>query len=147
MITKPEKRHFFTGYYAVAGKYPPELTQVRISSSAPHWWGGKIKVYVPEFVFRHFKAWKAGTWKGDYRTDYLKQLEELKASGVLATILAKLPNDSIFLCYERDVRECHRSYLTEFLVAHDLADVTEFQLPGAEKACACRTRVQLDFGM
>jgi hypothetical protein len=126
-------KKLFTGYFGAAKKYPTGTMQVRIASSGPSWWGAKLKSYQPKLVWRQFKAWKAGEWKGDGKADYMEQMDELAKTGELAKIIEVIPEQSILLCWEKDVCTCHRGWLLEYLVKNQLAEVSEFPLERKEK--------------
>jgi hypothetical protein len=140
-------KKLFTGYFGAAKKYPESALQVRIASMAPQWWGAKLKSYQPKLVWRSFKVWKQGLFKGDMKADYFEQMDLLKNTGELQTIIDSIPDQSILLCYEKDVCTCHRGWLLDYLVKNEMAEVSEFPLPPAEKremACGKVIKGQTD---
>ena len=132
-------KKLFTGYFAVAAKYTQDATQVRIASMYPRFWQAKIKTFQPLLVWRNFRMWKNGLFKGDGKADYAEQMDLMVKSGELQKILAGIPDGSILLCYEKEFCTCHRSWLAEYLVKNQLADISEFPLAPARAGLGVRS--------
>lgn len=117
----------FTGCYGHM-KHFAGRPLVRISWGAPRVKGLGL-IPMTTLAWANFKAWKAGAFIGDAlerRADYIKQLDELRASGQLQRIIEALPDNAVLLCWEGDPNDCHRSWLSDYLTQHGLADIKEF---------------------
>jgi uncharacterized protein (DUF488 family) len=73
----------------------------------------------------------AKSGKGDWRSAYRKQLEELHKEGKLAALVAQIEEGAVLLCHEADHLDCHRKVLADYLNELGLAWVKELERPGS----------------
>lgn len=128
-------KKLLTSCYSRSRHIPPDKTQVQTSRSVPNWWIAERKAMEWDLaptreIFEMAKKQPGSDWRGAYR----KHLQGLYDRGVLAEIVARLPEGSVLMCWEGDCKDCHRGVLAEFLNGVGLASVSEFPAPAvAEK--------------
>lgn len=109
---------FYTSYFGspLLKEIKDKAIQVAICRKLPeHYKDGQLLIAAPEYNL--FQRWRDG-WvqRKDYFQEYGKHL--LKNEKVIKIILRQYETHNkpvIFLCYEPDVNECHRSVFLRFV--------------------------------
>lgn len=117
----------YTSYYARSRNFP-DMTHIRISTSAPKWYPVETKA-LPELYpgFELVNAYKSGQVSEDeYVRQYTEKLDRLDKT-VLLQKIEQLSggNDVLLLCYEKEGDFCHRH-----LVAQWLGNISELPKTG-----------------
>jgi uncharacterized protein YeaO (DUF488 family) len=116
-------KRLFTGYYARHGKLAEALS---ISVVVPKWYPRMRHFPSLAPTWKLVEAYKMGEigWR-EYSTEYLSILER---RGQTATeIVAKIPEGSVLLCYERPPEFCHRHLAAEWLMRSQQCTVEEMK--------------------
>lgn len=101
----------FTGYHA---KKYPGCKRVSVSVGTPSWSevDTQEKSLMPTYDL--VKIGKLGHWR-EYREGYDKILQRAKEIGTFVRLLEdSKTEDIVLLCWEKDVKECHRRFIAEF---------------------------------
>lgn len=107
----------YTSYYARAKNFP-DMTHIRISTSAPKWYPIETKA-LPELYpgFDLVNAYKSGqASEAEYIRQYREKLAALDKNKILQKIQQlSETEDVLLLCYEKEGDFCHRHLVAEWL--------------------------------
>ena len=128
-------KQLWTTCYARAGKMPHDWLKVQTSNVAPKWWQPANRTFLPDLAPEAMRKVWAGAkmTDGEFDADYIRQLNRLLRSGKLRQMIDGLPENAVFLCYEADCADCHRSTLAQFINQNGLAQVDEWVSKPKEK--------------
>ena len=109
----------YTSYFGNIGKLKKEgIIPVNIAQYQPYWFRGEsIKELAPSpSLFRESKD-KMITER-EFNLRYFKQISKLNKEEILDKI-NKIGEDVALLCYEKNIDECHRKIVGEWLGAKE----------------------------
>lgn len=116
IINEPKKIKIYTSYYAMYKNINPAFQCIAISNTKPSSiFIPKMKELVPHWsLVRDYKQKKIT--KQLFDDMYMQQLLQTIRPDNLLNNLLDLHNDTIvFLCYEKDLMQCHRLILLKYI--------------------------------